>query len=62
MPLTPSIVGSGRGRQKKRTARKATTGRKEITLASQGFVNEVRSTPFIGGPQACNAPATMMIG
>jgi hypothetical protein len=26
------------------------------------IVSELRSAPFIGGPQACNAPATRMMG
>src|SRR3984885_1332397 len=60
--LRPSAVGSGRGTQRNTQDRKATTGRKETTLASQGFVKELRSAPFMGGPQAWSAPAAMMIG
>jgi hypothetical protein len=37
-------------------------GRKDTRLASHGFVRELRNAPFIGGPQACNAPATRIMG
>src|SRR3984957_11516103 len=58
----PSIVGIGRGWQSHRTASKAMTGMNETMLASQGFVRALRSTPFLGGPHAFNAPAIRMIG
>src|SRR5580698_4546924 len=60
--LTPSIVGNGRGRHSQRHGRKATTGRKETRLANHGFVSEFRSTPLMGGPHACRAPAIRMMG
>ena len=58
----PSAVGMGRGRQNHRTDRRAMIGRKETRLASHGLVNDPRKAPFIGGPQACRAPATKMMG
>jgi hypothetical protein len=58
----PSAEGKGRGRHRNNTARNATTGRNDTRLASQGFPNELRSAAFIGGPQACNAPANKIIG
>ncbi len=60
--LTPSAVGNGRGRQTKTTTSRATTGRKETTLANHGLVRAERSAPFIGGPQACKAPAPRISG
>jgi hypothetical protein len=50
------------GRQNHSTISKATIGRNETMLASQGFSSDLRSAPFIGGPQACNAPAIRMSG
>src|ERR1700691_2857198 len=60
--LIPASVGSGRGWQRTRHASKAMMGRKEIRLANHGFVRALRSAPFMGGPQACNAPAARMTG
>ena len=62
MPEMPSAVGKGRGRQSQRTIRKAMIGRKDTVLASHGFESDFLKAPFIGGPQACNTPATRMMG
>jgi hypothetical protein len=40
----------------------ATIGRKDTRLESHGLERELRNAPFIGGPQACNAPAIAMSG
>jgi hypothetical protein len=45
-----------------RQASSATIGKNETRLASQGFSSDTRSVWFIGGPHACNAPATRMMG
>jgi hypothetical protein len=37
-------------------------GRNDTRLASQGLVSDFCNAPFMGGPQACNAPATMSKG
>src|ERR1700722_17015617 len=60
--VIPARVGKGRGWHRTRQARNATIGRKETRLASHGFVKALRNALFIGGPQACNAPATRMRG
>ena len=62
IPVTPSSVGSGLGTQRKSTVRNARTGRNDTTLASQGLSSALRNAPFMGGPQACSAPAAMIRG
>ena len=58
----PCGVGNGCGRHMLTQASRATIGRNETRLASQGFSSETRKVWFIGGPHACNAPAMTMIG
>jgi hypothetical protein len=62
MALMPEMVGSGRGWQRMRHANNATIGRNDTKLASHGLVSALRNAPFIGGPQACNAPPIKMMG
>jgi hypothetical protein len=37
-------------------------GRKETKLLSHGFTSAFLSALFMGGPQACSAPAIRMMG
>src|ERR1700728_906052 len=60
--LTPAMVGNGRGWHITRQASSATMGRNDTRLASHGLVRAFRNAPFIGGPQACNAPPIRMMG
>src|ERR1700722_19194302 len=60
--LRPAAVGKGRGKHITKTASTATIGRNDTKLASHGFCSELRSAPFIGGPQAWSVPAIRIAG
>jgi len=52
----------GAGAQIRTRLKAATMGRKETKLLSHGFTSAFLSALFMGGPQACSAPAIRMMG